>query len=417
MSQQNDYAPVRQPPPLPPRQPAGVPRWVSLVLGLVAVGIVVIAGLANLLEWYSKGAQKTYLPAAGVKLGQPLAWRELVQHGNLLRTMTYNEGGLFADDFDADGDGEILRIVPKGEAYLCEVDGTVSRVPISGLHYLTSGVSWDYDRDGVAEILIAELRNETMKSATLGEGSSEDFLESQTMPVFGLSGEVVAELPAVGMKPGSLLTADIDGDGYAELLASKLGPCVRWGSYTTWVAFGQDGCSAGELVVNERDRLDVTGDVDGDGRDELICLTTEFEALYAYGIGQDRTETCDWDLLTLGVPHGCSDLTGDGVAEIISPTQGFYNPADETFTAFQLPAGVEAFQLLGQAVTGDFDSDGELEVAHGGLLDSFVLITQTSGRCEYYEEFGEIVFAIITCHAGGSDYLVVQLQDRLLIYP
>jgi len=35
----------------------------------------------------------------------------------------------------------------------------------------------------------------------------------------------------------------------------------------------------------------------------------------------------------------------------------------------------------------------------------------------YYEEFGDMTFGLVSCSAGGRDYLVVQLADRLLVYP
>ena len=105
MSQQDYFEPVRYQP--PPRKPRRFPRWLIIVI----VVIVALAGLAyaalSIIGRAFREQMQANLPDAAVVIGQPLAWRELGSK----TLMPYNSGmlgGLFVDDFDADGDDEIL---------------------------------------------------------------------------------------------------------------------------------------------------------------------------------------------------------------------------------------------------------------------------------------------------------------------
>ena len=127
------------------------------------------------------------------------------------------------------------------------------------------------------------------------------------------------------------VAADVDGDGAAELIVS--GPTkvavlrLQHGSFVT-VATARTGDNlAGWTLDAARDRLGVAGDLDGDGRDEILVTSTNGLAVLEYSSGALRaavvapngTRLGEWLLNTRDNRlNRVADLNGDGRAEVLA---------------------------------------------------------------------------------------------------
>jgi hypothetical protein len=418
MSYQDFNTPVRyEAPPPKPRGP--ILKWLLIVIALVAVIACGVFGISKYLSNSMRRQLSALLPPAKVVVGNQLAWRVLAKGQVGLPGQIGMLGGLFVADFDADGDDEVLRGSPIGRSKLYEIDGSFKEVGLTGAQFMMGGIAWDYDRDGRAEIVAETMYGEMTRGMAQGR-KPEDIAISQELPVYSLEGQQVAVLPAVGSMPGQAFTGDIDDDGYPELLASKPDPNEQFGS-SDEIAFGKDG----QQVWSGR--LPGTyccfGDIDGDGQDEIVCTGRLVRELEVYELHRNTRQLkklktfADWP--DREIPKLCLDLNGDKKDEVVASGKGYFDPAHDAYQPFNLtaPLADQIETALSRCVGGDFDADGKPEVAVHGQTAGFIALFGPGGTCKYYEEFGDITWHIANARAGGKDHLVVQLTDRLLIYP
>lgn len=406
MADQDYLAPVRFEPRGPARRP--LPWWIWLVLlGLAAlVGAVLL--IARLVTSSTEAILRGHLPPAAVHVGQPLAWRQL-SSGSLGVPLTAGMlGGLFIADFDADGDDELLVIHVRGSSRLYDVDGSEQPAGISGMQFMLGGAAWDLDRDGIAEIVVDPSFGDPARSAQRG---------TKVLPVYDLSGRIVESLPALGGETSwGLLTGDMTGDGYDELVATGRDTYERYTARGK-VAFGLGGEEVWRLADEQWHGRATLGDVDGDGRAEFITTYKNPLKLEVHGVDQPRDELTGWQ--RLGSPEFCLDITGDGCDEVISPGLGFLNPSTAQLVEFEFPESLSSSlaQVSGICCCGDFSGNGRPDLAVASRLDSWLALFDETGRCRYYEELGDCVFSMGRLRAGDQDYLALQLAGRLLIYP
>jgi hypothetical protein len=423
MDGQDYFAPARFQPP-PRRSPWILLRWLLLGLALVGLAFGIWYGIQHLLVGSMRAQMSSILPAAGVKVGEPLEWRELARRPLATITGTGTMGGLFADDFDGDGDQELLVIGPRGQSLLYEADGTSKAVGVSGIDFMMGGVSWDYDRDGTAEIVVPTILGDIQRGVRQGRSAEEMFI-SQDLPVYDLSGGEVARLEAVAATSGSVLVADMDGDGWPELLATKPDPQQRYGS-ATLVAFGAKGKKVWQLS-NAMTTFAVCGDVDGDGLAEMITPAERMKVLAADGRDQERVTLHRWPGTVEPAVHPlhCADLDGDGRDEVLfcssisDPTLGYLDCSANCVVDMAFPAGPEQawVAVSTQTAVGGFLRGTQAMIAAATPSCGALLLFDPSGTCQYYEEFGEMIWGISALRSGGQDYLVVQLTERVLVYP
>lgn len=414
----SDYRdPVRFEPP-PPRKPKKLPLWLaSALIALALIAVAAYFGLKQLTKSMREELQAV-LPPAAVHVGSPLNWRVLDRSGDIDLFGAGSIGGLYIADFDADGDDEVLRVRPTRNSPVYEVDGSRRKVGIHGLAFMMGGEPWDYDRDGVSEILTETMLGDVMQGVFEGRDKAEDITVSQELPVYDLDGREVARLPVVAATPGSLIIGDFNGDGYEELLCSRPSESSKYGS-SDYVAIGRDGKEVWELRVQGGISFACTGDVDGDGRDELVTSGDRMRGLVFYGSGQQpETRSVPGEHVS---PTACFDIDGDGTEEILLGGQQFFNPATGSTTRLVKPPGFSGdFQLDLAAfiVVADILGDAEPEIAvaerHG---NGYLLIFDATGRCVYYEEFGDLLFHVGVVRTANRDYTVIQSTERLLIYP
>ena len=287
------------------------------------------------------------------------------------------------------------------------------------MQYMLGGVSWDYDRDGIAEIVVETMLGDVQRGARRGRSAEEIFM-STDLPVYDLNGREAARLQAVAAMSGSMLVADIDGDGWEELLAEKPGADASYKS-STLLAFGDHGKQIAKLQTNSI-MFSTTGDVDGDGRDELVTLTNRLNDLVAEG--QDQQPETLYKSQHSIHPLACADLNGDGYAEVVlARSRGFELSyldclSKKTTNLFVPVLRDDPWTAVPPyATAGRFIAGKDAVIAVAASMDSGILLFDATGKCIHYEEFGDMVWGVRTVHAGGQDYLVVQLSERLLIYP
>jgi hypothetical protein len=417
MSYSDFRDPVRFEPP-PPRAPRRFPLW--LASALVFLVLIAIAGYFFLKDMTSsfRREMQAVLPPAAVHVGSPLSWRTLERSGDIALFSQGSLGGLYIADFDGDGDDEVLRVHPANSSPLYEVNGGKSTCGIHGLEFMMGGEPWDYDRDGVSEILTETMLGDVMQGVFSGTDKPEDLPLSQELPVYNLKGRSVARLPVVASTPGSLIIGDFDGDGWDDLLCSRPSSSSKYGS-STYVAMGRDGKEVWELTVQGGISFACTGDVDGDGRDELVTTGDRMRGLVFYGKDQQPEPRSPAGEHVS--PEACFDVDGDGTEEVVYSGAHVYNPVSTGTTDLKLPpglAGQSMLKLSAHVVRADIlgDAQPEITIAPGNSW-SYLLIFDAAGNCLYYEEFGDMVFHLGLAQAGGRDYIVVQCSQQLLIYP
>lgn len=156
---QNDYfAPVKF-----SREPLPKKPHTTLVMYIVAGAVIV--GVFGGLAWSVFAAISaakiqfagTYLeaetiPAAGVRIGEPLAWHELATFDWEVSGDRPRPNIVLGEFNDAPG-GDILMINLAGMTDIIEPDGTRTSVEHPKWQAVSTFASWDYDSDGVAELV------------------------------------------------------------------------------------------------------------------------------------------------------------------------------------------------------------------------------------------------------------------------
>jgi len=408
----------------------------------IAVCVLLCLYLANIYGPTLLGLNRLWgtSPPPGVLLGKPLAWRTLDRWRMTILRPEGMMGGLVAGNFDTDPDEEVALIgLRSGRVY--EADGAARRIALRGLKYMLDAVSWDFDGDGVDEVVPEPLpslfpsKSSSQRSAQAAgpnqganpgpstAGTAGALTDPTETTAFHLNGSPAGTMPVVtgGNAP---TRGDFDGDGQDDL------------AFDLWNGIEIYG-RMGRLLLKQD--LDdgvpaVAGDVDGDGRMEVLHWqdigATRSMVLLAYGMGKSPVRLTRGPT-NLGQPICCADIDGDGCAEIIS-SSGWLNPKTGAFTAVTIPpvpssagqsspvTGTTSSDLWPSVAVGDYNGDGAREVvfvADSVSARSDVCVFDRSGTLIYHEVLPPVTVNAVALRAGGKDYLVVQLTDKLLIYP
>lgn len=196
--------------------------------------------------------------------------------------------------------------------------------------------------------------------------------------------QIASDIPQLHLGTGLALSGDNDGDGLADMLVG--GPAWDgWSSKVAWFA----GPVSGHRVVSDADVLltdtpggltgesvDGGGDVDGDGRDDLLltsltdCMgsvhvfTAVPQASLSEAIGRlDGTEDCASELSYgdfLGNSLSMLDANGDGLDDILAGAPGSGLGGSElihnSYTAFSGAAALFLAPFSGSRTMWEADS-------------------------------------------------------------
>ncbi len=332
-------------------------------------------------------------------------------------------------NFDDDTDEELLLLadpdlpeeqsesgsgreaIRTGASLLLEADGQRSELGIRSFFFVADFTAWDYDGDGVDEIIPADTAKGYYAKAPEQPAILHDKFDlDNCSPVLALDGSCIAVLRGGGTWQ-DVTVGDFDGDGSADLLL-----CDYGGTNLTARAYAVGGI---ELPVAEGAVLccsDLAADMDGDGKDEVAGT---FGAL----------SICDpaatWrDLPGYEIQSGstyAADLDGDGAEELLSGA-GIYDVQTAKWLPLVYPAQANLpDKRFPACAAGDFDGDGtpELAVLNGEFSQgSGLYLFLADGQCSYYEELGFEVRTLHSLHAGGRDHLIVDAGLKgLYVFP
>jgi hypothetical protein len=272
-------------------------------------------------------------------------------------------------------------------------------------HFGYSLLSFDYDRDGYADLIVGSPDEDTTKGANAG---SETILWGSSSGLTGTGSQTLAEPgnAGAGHRFGYATTrGDFDGDGYTDWVDTSPGDAYFW-TFTSSpnlraagrtfaptakgrAVHGTKGLAKAAATTGLDALVPAAGDVNGDGRTDLVLgwRDTKDEPKYQYGFDV-------W-----------ADLAAD-------------TPTNEMLT-----------KLDGLAV-GDFDADGYADVAAGaaddggrehshlvvfkgdanvGLETSYMINQETSGvpgATALGDKFGSSLSSGDVNHDGKADLAV-----------
>ena len=256
-----------------------------------------------------------------------------------------NPEDLYALDFDADGDLDILTGGINSRVYWHENDGGVftERLIISGDRGGRHVYPADLDGDGDADVLSSDSSGDKIawhENDGSGEFEERAIATNTNLPV--------------------LHAADLDGDGDADVLAS-----FRRDNRIAWFE-NDEGVFVERVLSNEADGTDFVqaADLDGDGDADVLATVSGKIAWFENdrgGVFEERAiSSTRWIVPSL---HA-ADLDGDGDADVLASSW-----IDSKVAWFENDEGVFVERVLSNeadyannAQAADLDGDGDADV-------------------------------------------------------
>ena len=357
--------------------------------------------------------QPMKLHNTGVLAGTALHWRELASYTDDLAEYAV----IMPGNFDEDADDELLVHLHGFE--IIELDG--SRRSLSGLDGTELGVYgvWDMDHDGRSELLAVQSKQPSNSET----GIYEDGDYNMRTVMMGLDGAEITSMDGMSMF-GPAAFADLDADGYVELLLSEFDMDTYAANLTAYGRGGREIWQQADMGANGV----VAGDVDGDGRDELLGSAMDLTSgmpgrVLAYGLQQEPAVIAGLtDNSLIGPPQFCLDINGDGTDEILIG-RSLLNPVDGSRIRLDKPAGWDEMVPGGMMGLGAglLLRDGQpLLCARTveGLEDwraDTLLMWDGAGKLVYQEHLGEELQDLRVAHSSAGDRVVLQTKTRLLV--
>ncbi|MCB1217955.1 VCBS repeat-containing protein [bacterium] len=315
----------------------------------------------------------------------------------------YDEGiDIMPGNFDSDPELELLERNAKS-SYILDNDGSKRELELPGWNGMRPELAWDCDHDGVMELVCGVYTPDTDPSPP---GHPQ-------LRVVSLRGEVVCRIDG-GLYIASVHTGDLDGDGFDELVFRPEGGGLA--------AAGRNGEIIWQSKAMYEDSLHAIGDMDGDGQDELLCKIGPggppelLDSLCLLGWQQPAVKVEHNAVQRKSAyPYFCADLNGDGAAEII--LQGsIANLAKGTETMLEVPASWSSMgfgsipsQLF--ALEGTEQGTvlvGRMREKHGGQRYDTLMAWNADGKLIYHEQFDEHI-STVSAAGGGKPGLLAKI--------
>lgn len=315
-------------------------------------------------------------------------------------------------DFGPGSDEQVLILRPYGKTQLYRADGSSTELRWSRSHYLAGPVAWDYDRDGIDELvprrLLALPRLPELRPEDPPKLEIEDRTPEGRTPVYDLTGKEIARLKGVPPLGQKAVTIDLDGDGWDELL---LADCC-YASQPSSLNFRVYG-ARGELVWRFSTGGSQSLSRGRFGHPAQDCIYSyENGEVLAYCPQQEAALLEDW-------PPGAVPAVALGARNeswpVLASDDGFlYDTWTSHSCELSLAEPCGAYQLFGEPrqrlAAGQFESRRS-ELAYCPYYNN------AAGTLFFYDEYGKLarelslgedVVRIATLHQSSGDLLAVQ---------
>jgi hypothetical protein len=304
-------------------------------------------------------------------------------------------------DYDVDGDLDLILAGMNADSnyhtLLYENDETTFVLTNINLPVMQNpSMDWgDYDNDGDPDLLVGG-QNEANTSLIY---TNENGVFMPGAEFFGIG------------EDGVVLFIDWDNDGDLDVFAS--------GGGNTGIYIQQEGNSfsllAEDLPLFETAQADA-GDYDNDGDNDLIVSGETEDGLQVYLL---KNETFNVAVIEMSLPGwkagsmDWGDYDNDGDLDLLvlgvnaagnSKSEIYRNDGDDNFV--NIYAGLSALSL-GEAAWGDYDNDGDLDVAEIGYMQSCGLAYGTY----IYENIGNDWFNVKVNDFWSGEYASIAWGD------
>ncbi len=260
-------------------------------------------------------------------------------------------------DFNNDGFVDVTGGDSDGDFFLATSDGdgtfTETYEPFTAVGYLLSDLEVaDYDGDGNLDIFAVQEGNTYNSSVMFGDGA----------------GDFSSNTSIAQNKIDDATIGDFDGDGTIDLATS-------WGTVTTVFFNNGDQTFQGGEVVGTASAGVSSGDINGDGVDELVTFNGATIVTHTYEEGsfsQDQTLTQETPVTAVTF----ADIDIDGNLDLLSlennksvhvrfNTDGIIG---EEYSSKTIGTGLDSIAI------GDFNGDGVSDLSASGTGGLYVSI-------------------------------------------
>ena len=308
---------------------------------------------------------------------------------NFDSAVTEGTDGVVAD-FDVDGHLDVVMVSDVGfhndviDVYLGDGLGSFTHSTAIGGDGPQDVAAGDLDGDGDPDLVLANFFDQGDSVSVLINNGDATF-ESEVRYV-------------VRVEPAAVTLSDLDGDGDLDVVAASGGQFGTTLAITPLINGGDGSLTAAaeqELVEPLGFSVLASGDLDGDGDDDLVMAGTRSDAhvfLFNDGTGS-YTQVVERGGGTGSGDLEVGDLEPDGDLDVVSATDGsrevgditvFRNSGDGVFTTQRLRSSQQPRGLALADVTGDGILDiaaanrvSWLGVIHPGGPDGFPVPPQT----------------------------------------
>ena len=194
---------------------------------------------------------------------------------------------------------------------------------------------------------------------------------------------VLAASPVVGSYPVAVIAADINADGYPDLICANSGVTVGTLSILTNNGAGSFGSNA-TLTVGFNVGSVIAADVNGDGKPDLICANSGNNTLTVFTNNGTGIFGSNATLNTGSYPDSviATDVNGDGHLDLVCANQNSYTLTVFTNNGtggFGSNATLNAGNALSSVIAADVNGDGKPDLVCANNGSSTLVIFTNNG--------------------------------------